>query len=524
MSETRTPATLMRTAPHYLSAEPEHFDVVVVGAGLSGIGAACHLSNACPGKSFVILEARASMGGTWDLFRYPGIRSDSDMFTLGYSFNPWTELKTLADGPSILGYIRETAAAYGLDRHIRYRQRVVKASWSTPRARWHLEVADETTGRSSELTCSFLYLNCGYYRYDAGYVPELPEADRFEGTIVHPQHWPEDLDYENKRVVVIGSGATAVTLVPAMAEKAAHVTMLQRSPSYVASVPTLDPFAALLRRHLPARAVYPLVRWKNILAAIVLYQICQRAPRFMRRVLRKGVAKSLPSSYDVDTHFNPRYDPWDQRMCFVPDSDLFEAIRAEAVSVVTDEIEAFTEHGLRLASGGELEAEVVVTATGLNFQLLGGIELDVDGHAVDLSATFSYKGIMFTGLPNLASTFGYTNASWTLKADLGARYVCRLLKFMEEQGYDLAIPRAPDPGMGTEPFIGLTSGYVRRSLDRLPKQATRTPWRLHQNYLLDLRLLRGRQVDDGTIELSRAVAAPADVAVAAPADVAAPAT
>jgi monooxygenase len=511
VSATRPPAARERTAPHDLPPEPEHFDVVVVGAGLSGIGAACHLSDTCLAKSFVIIEARASMGGTWDLFRYPGVRSDSDMFTLGYTFNPWTDLKTLADGPSILGYIRATAATYGVDRHIRYRQRVVRASWSTPSARWRLEVADESTGWNTELTCSFLYLNCGYYRYDAGYVPEIAGADRFEGTIVHPQHWPDDLDYESKRVVVIGSGATAVTLVPAMAEKATHVTMLQRSPSYVASVPSIDPFAALLRRRLPARAVYPVVRWKNILTGIVLYQVCQRAPRFMRRVLRKGVAKSLPASYDVDTHFNPRYDPWDQRMCFVPDSDLFKAIAAGAVSVVTDEIESFTEHGLRLASGGELEADVVVTATGLNLQLMGGIELEVDGQEVDLSTTFSYKGIMFTGLPNLASTFGYTNASWTLKADLGARYVCRLLELMDERGYDVATPRAPDPGMAAEAFIGLTSGYVRRSIDRLPRQASRTPWRLHQNYLLDLRLLRHGQVDDGTIELSRAVTWPAEV-------------
>jgi monooxygenase len=511
VTETRALTGPARIAQRDLPPEVEHFDVVVVGAGLSGIGVACHLSNTCPNKSFVVLEARESIGGTWDLFRYPGVRSDSDMFTLGYAFNPWTEPKTLADGPSILRYIRETAAKHGADRHIRYRQRVVAASWSTPSARWLLEVADESTGRSTEVTCSFLYLNCGYYRYDAGYSPEIAGTDRFEGRIVHPQHWPADLDYKNKRVVVIGSGATAVTLVPAMTHDAAHVTMLQRSPTYVASVPSLDPFAALLRRHLPARVAYRVVRWKNILTAILLYQVCQRAPGFMRKLIRKGVKKSLPPGYDVDTHFNPRYDPWDQRMCFVPDSDLFKAIAAGAVSVVTDEIESFTEHGLRLASGGELEADVVVTATGLNLQLMGGIELEVDGQEVDLSTTFSYKGIMFTGLPNLASTFGYTNASWTLKADLGARYVCRLLELMDERGYDVATPRAPDPGMAAEAFIGLTSGYVRRSIDRLPRQASRTPWRLHQNYLLDLRLLRHGQVDDGTIELSRAVTWPAEV-------------
>jgi monooxygenase len=484
------------------SDKPEHFDVLIVGAGLSGIGAACHLRSECPGKSFAILEARAAMGGTWDLFRYPGVRSDSDMFTLGYRFHPWKEAKAIADGPSIRSYIEETAARYGVDRAVRYERRAVHADWSWEDARWTVDVVRTDTGEREQYSCNFLYLNAGYYRYDEGYTPVFDGTERFRGQIVHPQHWPGDLDYAGKRVVVIGSGATAVTLVPAMSDEAAHVTMLQRSPTYVTTLPALDPIADFLRKRLPARAVYPIVRWKNVLLALAFYQLCQRAPGLMKKLLRKGVESHLPDGYDVDTHFTPRYDPWDQRLCFVPDADLFDAIKAGKVDIVTDTIDTFTETGIALRSGSVLEADVIVTATGLNLQVMGGMTLTIDAREVDVAETVGYKGIMFTGIPNLASTFGYTNASWTLKADLGADYVCRLLRHMDAHGYRTCVPRAPDPTLPTEPFLELTSGYVLRSLDRLPRQGSKTPWRLHQNYLLDLRLMRHGRIDDGALEFS----------------------
>ncbi len=480
-----------------MNAQREHFDVLIVGAGLSGIGAASHLKARWPSKSFAILEARDTIGGTWDLFRYPGIRSDSDMFTLGYSFKPWRDPKAIADGPSILRYITEAAEENGLVDRVRLGRRVVAADWCSETARWELEVATGSGG-TERLTCSFLYANTGYYRYDEGYSPRFEGAERFAGPIVHPQHWPEDLDYAGKRVVVIGSGATAVTLVPAMAEKAAHVTMLQRSPSYIASLPARDPLADLLRGKLPAGLAYPLLRWKNVLLAMVSYQLSRRAPGYMRSVLTKGVARHLPAGFDVATHFTPRYDPWDQRLCLVPDADLFKAISTGRVSIVTDHVERLTESGILLASGDELEADVIVTATGLNMLVLGGMRISLDGEPVDLAKTVGYKGIMFSGLPNLAATMGYTNASWTLKADLAAEYVCRLLGYMDSHGYRVCVPQSPDPSLPTEPFVGLTSGYVLRSVDSLPRQGARTPWRLHQNYLLDLRTLRhGRIADEG---------------------------
>jgi len=482
----------------------EHFDVLIVGAGLSGIGAACHLKSECPGKSFAILEARAASGGTWDLFRYPGIRSDSDMFTLGYTFRPWQEPKAIADGPSILRYIRDAAREQGIEDAIRYNRRVVAASWSTQQARWTVDVQRTDGGETEQLTCDFLFANTGYYRYDEGYTPSLPGVERYAGEIVHPQHWPEDLDYAGKRVVVIGSGATAVTLVPAMAERAAHVTMLQRSPSYVLSLPASDPIADALRRALPARVAYPIVRWKNVLLATLVYKLSRRAPRLVKTLLRRGVAKRLPAGYDVDTHFKPRYQPWDQRLCLVPDGDLFDAIAQGRASVVTDRIDTFTEHGLRLESGAELQADVVVTATGLNLLVLGGMTVTVDGSQIDLSQTVGYKGMMLSGIPNLALTLGYTNASWTLKGDLVAGYVCRLLNHMDEHGYRQCTPRAPDPSLALAPFLDLASGYVLRSIDELPKQGPTTPWRLHQNYPRDVLLLKYGPIDDGAIEFSRA--------------------
>jgi len=482
----------------------EHLDVLIVGAGLSGIGAACHLKHECPRKSFAIFEAREQSGGTWDLFRYPGIRSDSDMFTLGYRFRPWREAKAIADGPSILGYIRDTAREHGVAEAIRYNRRVVSASWSSAEARWTVEVQRTDTGATEQVTCGFLFANTGYYRYDEGYTPVLEGSDRFTGEIVHPQHWPESLDYAGKRVVVIGSGATAVTLVPAMARQAAHVTMLQRSPSYVFSVPAEDPIADALRRALPATVAYPIVRWKNVMLAALVFKLSRSAPRFMRGLIRRGVQKRLPLGYDVDTHFKPSYQPWDQRLCLVPDGDLFEAIAAGRASVATDQIDTFTERGLRLRSGAELEADVIVTATGLNLLVLGGMEISVDGSRIDLSETVGYKGMMLSGVPNLALTLGYTNASWTLKGDLVAGYVCRLLGHMDDLGYRQCTPIAPDPLLPRAPFLDLASGYVLRSIEDLPKQGPRAPWRLHQNYPRDVLTLRYGPLEDEAIEFSGA--------------------
>jgi monooxygenase len=480
----------------------EHVDVLIVGAGLSGIGAACHLTTKCPGKSFAILEARDAIGGTWDLFRYPGIRSDSDMFTLGYNFRPWREAKAIADGPSILRYINETARDHAVDQKIRFNHRVVRVEWSSPDARWTVEAERTDTGETVRLTCGFLLSCTGYYRYDEGFTPEFEGTERFKGEIIHPQHWPEDLDYTGKRVVVIGSGATAVTLVPAMAEKAGHVTMLQRSPSYVVTLPGEDPIAKLIRRLFPTKLAYSIVRWKNVLLQSAFFRLSRRRPNFIKRVIRKGVQKRLPKGYDVDTHFGPRYNPWDQRVCLVPDGDLFQAISAGKASVVTDRIETFTERGLKLESGGELEADIIVTATGLNLLPIGGMDVVVDGREIELSETVGYKGLMFSGIPNFAITVGYTNASWTLKADLTSEYVCRLLNYMDEHGYRQCVPRAPDPSFPREPFLDLMSGYVLRSIDKFPKQGYRRPWRLHQNYPRDVVLLRRGQIADEGIAFS----------------------
>jgi cation diffusion facilitator CzcD-associated flavoprotein CzcO len=477
--------------------ELDHVDVLIVGAGLSGIGAACHLRRECPEKSFMILESRDAIGGTWDLFRYPGIRSDSDMFTLGYSFRPWKGAKAIAGGDAIRRYIRDTAREYRVDEEIRFHHRVVGAAWSAEDARWTVQAHRTDTGQTVQLTCSFLFVCSGYYRYDEGYAPHFPGADRFAGRIVHPQHWPTDLDCTGKRVVVIGSGATAVTLVPAIADEAEHVTMLQRSPSYILSLPSEDRLADALRRRLPANLAYPIVRWKNVLLGLLVFQLSRRAPRLAKSLLRKGVTAQLPEGYDVATHFTPRYNPWDQRLCLVPDGDLFEAIRSGKVSIVTDRIDTFTEHGIRLASGEYLPADVVVTATGLNVLALGGMALTVDGAAVDLGRTVAYKGMMLSGVPNLGMIIGYSNASWTLKADLVCGYVCRLLHHMDRHGYQVCTPEAPEFA-DLDPIIDLMSGYVMRSIDALPKQGPAAPWRLHQNYPRDVLLLRhGRLEDEG---------------------------
>jgi cation diffusion facilitator CzcD-associated flavoprotein CzcO len=494
----------------------EHLDVLVVGAGLSGIGAGCHLQSDCPGKTFAILEARDSIGGTWDLFRYPGIRSDSDMFTLGYSFRPWEEAKAIADGPSILSYINATASDHGVDSKIRFNHRVVRAEWSTAETRWIVEAERTDTGETVRLSCGFLFICSGYYRYDQGYTPEFQGTERFAGRIVHPQHWPEDLDYAGKRVVVIGSGATAVTLVPAMAGSAEHVTMLQRSPGYIVSLPARDPFADLLRRLLPAKVAYPIVRWKNVIVTTLFFQLSRSRPNIVKAFIRRGVRKALPAGYDVDTHFKPHYQPWDQRVCLVPDGDLFEAISSGDASVVTDGVETFTENGLKLTSGAELEADVIVTATGLNLLVMGGMTMAVDGREVTPSEHVGYKGMMLSGVPNMALALGYTNASWTLKCDLVSAYVCRLLNHMDAHGYGQCTPRAPDPSVPTEPFLDLTSGYVQRSLHLLPKQGDRAPWRLHQNYARDIQLLKRGSLEDDAMEFSAGrpvVGSPEPVAV-----------
>jgi monooxygenase len=483
---------------------PEHFDVIVVGAGLSGIGAGYHLQTYCPGRSYAILEARDAIGGTWDLFRYPGIRSDSDMFTLGYSFKPWKEAKAIADGPSILNYVRETAKENGIDRRIRFNHRVVRANWSSSEAKWTIEAERGPSKEIVRFTCNFVQMCSGYYRYDQGYTPDFPGTERFSGRIVHPQKWAEDIDYAGKKVVVIGSGATAVTLVPAMTDKAAHVTMLQRSPTYVMSRPAIDGIAETLRRRLPAKAAYWLVRWKNVLLTMLFFQLSRRKPHWIKHMIRKGVEAALPAGYDVDKHFKPTYNPWDQRVCLVPDNDLFKAIRKGRASVVTDHIETFTEKGIKLKSGEELEADLVVTATGLNLLALGGMQLTVDGNAVDLSKTLGYKGMMISDVPNLAIALGYTNASWTLKCDLTCEYVCRLLNHMEKHGYRQCTPRVDDPSIERVPFIDFSSGYVQRAIDKFPKQGSRAPWRLYQNYLLDLMTLRFSRLDDGALQFASA--------------------
>jgi monooxygenase len=480
----------------------EHVDVLVVGAGLSGIGAAFHLQASCPQKSYAIFEARGAIGGTWDLFRYPGIRSDSDMYTLGYSFKPWQSDKSIADGDSILRYVRETAAENGIEQKIRFHHRVLGASWSTEAQRWTVEARRTDTEETVTISCEFLYMCSGYYRYDEGYTPELPGVERFTGRVVHPQFWSDDIDYTGKRVVVIGSGATAVTLVPALAERAERVTMLQRSPSYIVSLPGRDPLAKRVRRLLPPRRAYSVIRWKNVLLTMASFELSRRRPKLMKRILRKGLEHQLPRDFDIDTHFTPRYNPWDQRLCLVPDGDLFEAIRRGRAQIVTDQIETLTESGIRLASGAELEADLIVTATGLNMLVFGGAELRVDGHAVELPKTMTYKGMMLSGVPNAAFALGYTNASWTLKADLTSEYVCRLLRHMDTYGFTQCTPRS-DPSVAPLPLIDFSSGYILRAIDKFPRQGSKPPWRLYQNYALDLLSLRHGSVQDGAMEFRR---------------------
>ena len=481
----------------------EHFDVLIVGAGISGIGAACHLQKNCPGKTYLIVEARAAPGGTWDLFRYPGIRSDSDMYTLGYAFKPWTHPRAIADAPQILDYLKETVAEHQLEPHMRYGHKVVSAKWSTARARWEVEIEQQATGDSILLSCDFLHMCSGYYNYEHGYMPEFEGTECFNGPIIHPQHWPEGLDYQGKRMVVIGSGATAVTLVPALAKTAAHVTMLQRSPTYVVSRPAEDRFANKLREFLPGKLAYFIIRWRNILFQRVIYERCRKYPRQAQARIIAMVRDELGPQYDVDTHFTPTYYPWDQRLCLVPDGDMFKAIREGRASVVTDHIDCFTGNGLRLKSGKELQADIIVTATGLELQFLSDVVFTVDGEVLEPGRALSYKGMMVSGVPNMALSAGYTNASWTLKCDLTCDYVCRLLNYMDRHGYRICTPVNREPNLEVEAYMSLSSGYIQRALDKFPRQGARAPWKLYQNYIRDIFALRFGRLADGVMEFSR---------------------
>ncbi|HEX7655812.1 MAG TPA: NAD(P)/FAD-dependent oxidoreductase [Sphingomonas sp.] len=472
----------------------EHVDVIVVGAGISGIGAGYHLQANCPDRSYLILEGRAALGGTWDLFRYPGIRSDSDMYTLGYAFKPWTEAKAIADGPAILSYLNETAAEHGIDQHIRFRHHVEQAAWSTKRATW-IVTATGPEGDEVQFSCNFLFMCSGYYNYARGHSPDFAGSADFGGQIVHPQHWPEDLDYAGKRVVVIGSGATAVTIVPEMAKTAASVTMLQRSPTYVVSRPAEDRFANWLRAKLPRKLAYDIVRWRNVLLGMFFFNRARKRPERMKERLIGMVREELGPDYDVETHFTPLYNPWDQRLCLVPDGDLFAALREGRASVVTGKIDRFVPEGIRLESGDTLPADIIVTATGLELQLLSDVAFSVDGAPVDLSKCLNYKGMMYSDVPNLASSFGYTNASWTLKADLTCMYVCRLLNTMKRRGLRQATPRIGDDTIEEVPFLDFSSGYVQRAIDKFPKQGSKKPWKLNQNYARDIMALRYGSVD-----------------------------
>jgi monooxygenase len=476
-----------------------HLDVVIVGAGLSGIGAAYHLQSAFPSRSYAVLEARDAIGGTWDLFRYPGVRSDSDMFTLGYAFKPWRGNKAIADGADILRYIRETAAENGIDKHVRYHRRLVRANWSTSEAIWTLSVENTETGDTEQITCSFLFSTSGYYRYDEGFTPDFPGLKSFKGQVIHPQHWPEDLDYEGKRVVVIGSGATAITLIPSMAPEASHITMLQRSPTFIISQPTIDPTAAALRRTLPGSAADKLIRGRYLAMTIGFYQFCRARPKESRLLLRKLLERQLPDDVPFEPHFKPHYEPWDQRLCVVPGGDLFKALRTHKVDVVTDHIEKFTAQGIKLQSGQELEADIVVTATGLNLLAFGGAQLAIDDVDVKLADTMAYKGMMLSGIPNFAFVVGYTNASWTLKADLVCEYVVRLLEHMDRKNLRVCEP-VRDPNVDEEPFLDFAANYVLRSVDQFPRQGAVAPWKLKMNYFVDRKNLRKATILDNAMK------------------------
>ncbi|MYF51169.1 MAG: NAD(P)/FAD-dependent oxidoreductase [Gammaproteobacteria bacterium] len=494
----------------------EHFDVIIVGAGVSGIGAACHLRRQCPDRTFTILEGRDAIGGTWDLFRYPGIRSDSDMHTFGYNFKPWLNPKSIADGPSIRAYVHEAAAEHAIGPHIQFRQRVAGAAWSSADARWTVEVEDAESGTGRSLSCGFLFMCAGYYSYDQPHRPDFPGIEQFQGPVIHPQHWPEGLDYSGKRITVIGSGATAMTLVPAMAEQAAKVTMIQRSPTYVVSRPDRDAIANGLRKVLPERLAYAITRWKNVLMQHYFYHRTRVAPERIKAKLLAQVRKHLGAGYDVDSHFTPSYYPWDERLCLIPNADLFKAINGGRAEVVTDGITGITANGVQLESGRHVDADILVTATGLTLEVLGGVKFEVDGEPVHFPDTLNYKGMMYSGVPNLASVFGYVNASWTLRADLTAEYVCQVLNRMRELGMRQCVPklREDDGEMGIQPWIvGFAPGYIARAMHRFPKQGDRDPWRNTQNYLQDRKMVRRGTLEDGALTFSNPVPGESEAAV-----------
>lgn len=480
----------------------ENFDVIIVGAGLSGIGAAKHLIDKCSKKSFAILEGRAAVGGTWDLFRYPGIRSDSDMYTLGYNFKPWKDAKAIADGPSIRRYVNEAADENGIREHIRFQHLVKSASWSTDTAQWIVEAEKADTGEMVQYSCNFLSMCGGYYSYEKGYTPEFKEIENFEGQVVHPQFWPEDLEYEGKKVVVIGSGATAMTLVPAMAKGAAQVTMLQRSPTYVVSLPAEDKIANRLRKFLPGKLAYALTRWKNVRLSRYFYNRARTQPAAVKAYLINMVKQQLPN-IDVDKHFTPSYNPWDQRMCLIPDADLFKSLRSGKAGVVTDHIDHFTKSGIQLKSGQELEADIIVTATGLQLNVLSDVKFTVDGKKITVSEHFSYKGMMLSDVPNMVQTFGYINASWTLRADLTSEYVCRVINRMDKLGMRQVTAkfREADKGMQPRKYIeGFTPGYMNRTAHLMPRQGDKEPWLNTQNYSQDKKMIRNAPLEDGVLK------------------------
>ncbi len=479
----------------------EHFDVVVVGAGISGIGAGYHLQDKSPDRTYVILEGRDDIGGTWDLFRYPGIRSDSDMYTLGYSFKPWTDPQSIADGPAILSYLNETADEFDIRRNIRFGHYVKSAAWSTEAGQWTVDVEQKGDGTRLQFTCNFLFMCSGYYDYNQGYMPEFAGASDFNGQLVHPQHWPEDLDYSGKKVVVIGSGATAVTIVPEMAREASHVTMLQRTPTYMVWRPGGDPMAEKLRQWFRPNFASSIIRWRNILFGMYFFRMCRKQPDKVRNMLLDGVREQLPN-VDIDKHFTPPYQPWDQRLCLVRDGDLFEAVRDNRASVVTDQIERFTADGIQLKSGESLPADIIVSATGLNMQLMSSLAVSVDGESVNAADSLSYKGMMFSDIPNLAVSFGYTNASWTLKCDLTCEYVCKLLNYMKKHNFSECLPARSAGEEAVAPFIDFSSGYVQRAMEKFPKQGKDKPWKVYQNFMLDKIALGLSSVDDGIMQFS----------------------
>ena len=483
------------------AASPQELDVLIIGAGISGVGAAWHLQDKSPSQSYKILEARGDLGGTWDLFRYPGIRSDSDMYTFGYNFRPWTDGKVFADGPSIRNYIRDTAREAGIDRRIQFNTRVQSASWSTEEARW--TVTAERDGVTEVYKARFVIMCSGYYRYESGYMPDFPGMADFQGEIIHPQLWKEDQPYEGKRVVIIGSGATAITLVPSMAEKAAHVTMLQRSPSYIAARPSRDAIADVLRKVLPGRAAYTLTRAKNIGLAIFFFNLARRFPGFVKKGVIKQIRETLGEDFPVEKHFSPAYNPWDQRFCLAPEGDFFEALKTDKADIVTDHIERFTKTGVQLKSGEHLDADLIIPATGLAMQVGGAVDISVDGRAFNAPDHVTYRGMMLSDVPNMALAFGYTNASWTLKIDLTCERVCRMLNHMEKTGADYAVPEPP-ADLETLPLLDFSSGYVQRALPDLPRQGATQPWRTYQNYIKDMMAIRYGKLEDGHIRFGQA--------------------